>query len=101
MFEHPYTDVDYCRYSDWGYRKRVRIWNNCSFVGRTCLGAGACSSMEGPRHRASAQRGARKIEGVWDKKHNTQRELYRIPDALCTSVAMHVNTSIADASVGG
>jgi site-specific DNA-cytosine methylase len=63
MFEHPYTDVDYCRYSEWGYRKRIRIWNNCAFLGRTCLGAAACSSMEGQRHRASAQRGARKIEG--------------------------------------
>jgi hypothetical protein len=39
--------------------------------------------------------------GVWDKKHNTQRELYRIPDALCTSVAMHVNLGIGDAGVGG
>jgi len=23
-----YYDVDYCRYSDWGYRKRTRIWTN-------------------------------------------------------------------------
>ncbi len=23
-----YTDVDYCRYCTWGYRKRTRIWNN-------------------------------------------------------------------------
>jgi site-specific DNA-cytosine methylase len=24
----PYYDVDYCKYSDWGYRKRTRIWTN-------------------------------------------------------------------------
>jgi hypothetical protein len=101
MLSYPYTDVDYCMYCTWGYRKRTRIWNNCSFVGRSCPGAGVCQSMEGPRHRASAQRGARKIGGVWDGKHNSQRELYRIPDALCLSVAMHMNTSIADAGVGG
>jgi len=23
-----YYDVDYCRYSNWGYRKRTRIWTN-------------------------------------------------------------------------
>jgi hypothetical protein len=24
----PYYDVDYCKYSDWGYRKRTRVWTN-------------------------------------------------------------------------
>ena len=24
----PYYDVDYCKYSDWGYRKRTRFWTN-------------------------------------------------------------------------
>ena len=24
----PYYDVDYCRYSNWGYKKRTRIWTN-------------------------------------------------------------------------
>ena len=24
----PYYDVDYCKYSDWGYQKRTRIWTN-------------------------------------------------------------------------
>ena len=22
----PFYDVDYCKYTDWGYRKRTRIW---------------------------------------------------------------------------
>ena len=24
----PFYDVDYCRYSDWGYKKRTRFWTN-------------------------------------------------------------------------
>jgi hypothetical protein len=28
MRHKPYYDVDYCKYSDWGYRKRTRIWTN-------------------------------------------------------------------------
>ena len=24
----PYYDVDYCKYSDWGYKKPTRIWTN-------------------------------------------------------------------------
>ena len=26
--DYPYYDVDYCMYSNWGYRKRTRIWTN-------------------------------------------------------------------------
>ena len=36
MKDKPYTDVDYCMYSDWGYKKRTRIWNNFNYVGKTC-----------------------------------------------------------------
>jgi len=32
-----YYDVDYCKYSDWGYRKRTRIWtNNMEFIPKIC-----------------------------------------------------------------
>ena len=24
----PFYDIDYCMYSDWGYKKRTRIWTN-------------------------------------------------------------------------
>ena len=24
----PYYEVDYCKYYDWGYRKRTRLWTN-------------------------------------------------------------------------
>ena len=28
MKDLPFIDVDYCMFSDWGYRKRTRIWTN-------------------------------------------------------------------------
>ena len=28
MNDYPHVDVDYCRYSDWGYKKRTRVWTN-------------------------------------------------------------------------
>jgi hypothetical protein len=40
-------------------------------------------------------------EGVCDKQHHSQRELYRIPDALCGMIAAHVSTIMADDGVGG
>ena len=33
----PFYDVDYCKYSDWGYKKRTRIWTNLkNFSPKTC-----------------------------------------------------------------
>ena len=33
----PFYDVDYCMYSDWGYKKPTRIWTNLKeFVPKTC-----------------------------------------------------------------
>jgi hypothetical protein len=96
----PYTDVDYCSYSDWGYKKRTRLWTNSGYVGTLCLGSGRCASMQGRRHRASAQRGARMTQGVSDGGRNSLRELYRIPEKLCQSMAMHVNASIANGGGG-
>ncbi len=28
MKDIPFYDVDYCKYSDWGYKKKTRIWTN-------------------------------------------------------------------------
>ena len=37
LTELNYYDVDYCKYCDWGYRKRTRIWtNNTNFVAKIC-----------------------------------------------------------------
>lgn len=35
--ERPFYDVDYCKYSDWGYKKRTRIWTNLEgFQAKLC-----------------------------------------------------------------
>ncbi len=42
----PFYDVDYCMYSDWGYRKRTRIWTNKKdFNAKKCDGKGTCGNM--------------------------------------------------------
>ena len=42
----PYYDVDYCMYSDWGYKKRTRIWTNKKdFNNLLCDGSGSCGNM--------------------------------------------------------
>jgi hypothetical protein len=96
----PYTDVDHCRYSDWGYKKRTRIWTNSCYQGKLCLGVKRCASMEGRWHRRSAQRGARIVKGESDKQQNSQKQLYQIPEELCSAVAKHVNIDIANGRVG-
>ncbi len=74
-----YTDVDYCRYCYWGYRKRTRIWTNSDLQGKLCLGAGVCPNMNGKRHKRTAQRGARIIEGARDDQRHSLEQLYNIP----------------------
>ena len=33
----PFFDVDYCKYTDWGYKKRTRFWTNIKdFKPKTC-----------------------------------------------------------------
>lgn len=42
----PYYDVDYCMYSNWGYKKRTRIWTNKQdFNNLLCDGSGSCGNM--------------------------------------------------------
>jgi hypothetical protein len=47
IMEHlPFYDVDYCMYSDWGYKKRTRIWTNKEgWHAKLCDGSGACGNM--------------------------------------------------------
>ena len=52
MTELPFIDVDYCRFSDWGYRKRTRIWTNANKEDALCQKA-ECPNMIGKYHKAS------------------------------------------------
>jgi hypothetical protein len=45
----PFFDVDYCRYADWGYQKRTRLWTNLTtFVPKLCNKE--CGQMRDGQH---------------------------------------------------
>ena len=70
--ELPFYDIDYCKYSDWGYRKRTRIWTNVkNFNAKLCCKD--CDSFVNGRH--NIQLGV-KTYGV------NKNEKYRIPPLL-------------------
>jgi site-specific DNA-cytosine methylase len=59
----PYYDTDYCMYSDWGYRKRTRIWTNKKdWTGLLCDGSGDCGNMEENHHK-------KKVSDVHSESH--------------------------------
>tara|TARA_R110001599_G_scaffold142670_1_gene323500 strand:- start:18 stop:659 length:642 start_codon:yes stop_codon:yes gene_type:complete len=71
-----YYDVDYCKYCDWGYRKRTRIWTNkMDFIPKECKKD--CVNMEGKKHRVDM---AMKFSGGGNKKNLALK--YRIPPLL-------------------
>ena len=83
----PWVDVDYCRFSDWGYRKRTRIWTNSGLATGLCEGQGRCPNMVGHRHRTTAQKGRNKTaDGGLHGDHHSTRFLYRIPADLCAEI---------------
>ena len=46
MKDIPFYDVDYCMYSNWGYKKRTRIWTNKKdWQNKLCDGSGSCGNM--------------------------------------------------------
>tara|TARA_R100000329_G_scaffold74798_1_gene64704 strand:- start:961 stop:1599 length:639 start_codon:yes stop_codon:yes gene_type:complete len=77
----PYYDVDYCMYSDWGYRKRTRIWTNKKdWNNKLCDGKGTCGNMIGKRHIANLGGN----QGGQEQK--SQHEKYRVPADLIYSL---------------
>ena len=78
----PFSDVDYCAYCDWGYRKRTRLWNNVNFKEKFCLGRGCCPNMEGKKHKTTAQQGRNRGKGMYGT-HFSQQKLHQIPSNLC------------------
>jgi hypothetical protein len=48
--DRPFYDVDYCKYSDWGYQKSTRIWTNVkNFIPKICNSD--CSNMVDNHHK--------------------------------------------------
>lgn len=52
MTHHLHYDVDYCMYSDFGYKKRTRIWTNLQdFQPKICNGN--CGNIENGKHKVN------------------------------------------------
>lgn len=109
----PFYDVDYCKYADWGYQKRTRVWTDLKgFVPKLC--AKDCGQLVNGLHRVNF--GGDKTVQIGDKRikvkskearekyrdyeniqvqlkggGNTRNERYRIPPALITELFTLVN----------
>ena len=65
-------------YSDWGYRKRTRLWTNLPLELKLC--DKKCGNMEGRQHR-------RPYTG---RGHPTRDQLHRIPPRLIRHILSDV-----------
>ena len=91
MKDMPYKDVDYCKYG-MPYRKRTRLWNNLANWKPRSLCRRDCGSMNGNRHKETAQRLPSGKNIDWNNcvKH-TQEQLYVIPQPLVEEIMSTVN----------
>ncbi len=65
----PFYVVDYCMYSDWGYRKRTRVWTNkVGWNAKTCDGKGTCGNMVEKLHKTNLGNTER-IKKAWKMEH--------------------------------
>tara|TARA_R110001632_G_scaffold27957_4_gene74805 strand:- start:1789 stop:2439 length:651 start_codon:yes stop_codon:yes gene_type:complete len=87
MKDIPYYDVDYCKYSDWGYRKRTRIWTNKeNFDNKLCNKD--CGFIIEGKHINNLGNDVFKKNGEKVSKNFTQKEKYRIPADLIYSLIL-------------
>tara|TARA_R110001606_G_scaffold377014_1_gene535917 strand:+ start:64 stop:735 length:672 start_codon:yes stop_codon:yes gene_type:complete len=93
MKNKPFYDVDYCMYSDWGYKKRTRIWTNKKeFNNKLCDGSGLCGNMNDKQHKklATDAGGGSQKNQEKDLKYlgkGTNRiDRYRVPEDLIESL---------------
>ena len=79
MKDKPYYVVDYCRYSDWGYKKRTCIWTNKKdFKPLRCNKE--CGNMIDGHHKNNLGNDFHKTKSF------TLHEKYRIPPDLIYSL---------------
>jgi hypothetical protein len=79
---HNYV-VDYCMYSDWGYRKRTRIWTNRKDF-KPLLCNKKCGNMIGNLHKNNLGNTERKQRTM--ASGISQHDSYRIPEKLIFSL---------------
>tara|TARA_R110002110_G_scaffold2640_2_gene12567 strand:+ start:14 stop:670 length:657 start_codon:yes stop_codon:yes gene_type:complete len=87
MKDLPNYIVDYCMYSDWGYRKRTRIWTNLKgFQAKTC--DKNCGNMIGKLHKTNLGNTERKqkTQGIG----TSQQDRYRIPPELVRDLFIEI-----------
>jgi len=95
----PFYDVDYCMYSNWGYKKRTRIWTNKKdFNNLLCDGSGSCGNMveNTKQHKLNVSKdvhtiGEKKLKHFSDVSKDvgsgTNRlDRYRVPEDLIFSL---------------
>jgi site-specific DNA-cytosine methylase len=92
MKDLPFYLVDYCMYSDWGYRKRTRIWTNKKdWENKLCNGK--CGNMVGSLHKTNLGNADRfkraNLENVNKYSGTSQQDRYRIPSDLIYSLFLN------------
>lgn len=72
--------IDYCRFINWGYRKRTAIWGCVhGLKSHKCLGPGKCKSMKDGHHIINPGGGGTKTK--YPTQINTKMKA-RIPPKL-------------------
>ena len=84
MKDIPFFDVDYCMYSNWGYRKRTRIWTNKKDWNNLMCKKDCGSIIEG-KHKNNLGNDVF-IDGKKVSKNYNQELRYRIPEDLIISL---------------
>ena len=85
MKDLPDYVVDYCMYSNWGYRKRTRIWTNKKdWNNLMCDGKGTCGNMVGRLHKTNLGNTERKQKTMGNG--TSQQDRYRVPEDLILSL---------------
>ena len=73
--EYPRVDVDYCQFSDWGYRKSTRIWGTVQGLRDVLCDVQTCRNIQPGTHKH------REVLGGTAKRMTAQEE-YRVPAKL-------------------
>tara|TARA_R110000787_G_C13327470_1_gene437045 strand:- start:108 stop:950 length:843 start_codon:yes stop_codon:yes gene_type:complete len=89
----PYYDVDYCRYSDWGYKKTTRFWTNIEdleFI--PC--DNKCDNMVEKQHKIVLANGYEMIDGKKVLCNTKEKRQLLHKDRMGTSKTINDNGKI-------